>query len=53
MQKGKAIPLQAWTGPEGSRMLRLPDFKKIGTQRWQDCQYYAPAAFTLPGTHFC
>jgi hypothetical protein len=27
--KGKAIPLQAWTGPEGSRMLRLPDFKTI------------------------
>jgi hypothetical protein len=27
----KAIPLQAWTGPEGSRRLRLPDFKKIGT----------------------
>jgi hypothetical protein len=25
--KGKAIPLQAWTGPEGSRRLRLPDFK--------------------------
>jgi len=24
--KGKAVPLQAWTGPEGSRMLRLPDF---------------------------
>ena len=23
--KGKAIPLQAWTGPEGSRRLRLPD----------------------------
>jgi hypothetical protein len=30
--KGKAIPLQAWTGPEGStRSFRLPDFKKIGT----------------------
>ena len=29
--KGKAIPLQAWTGSEGSRRLRLPDFKKIGT----------------------
>ena len=29
--KGKAIPLQAWTGPEGSRTLRLPDFKTIGT----------------------
>jgi len=27
----KAIPFQAWTGPEGSRKLRLPDFKIIGT----------------------
>jgi len=25
-QKGKAVPLQAWTGPEGSRKLTLPDF---------------------------
>jgi hypothetical protein len=29
--KGKAIPLRAWTGPEGSRKLRLPDFKTIDT----------------------
>jgi len=29
--KGKEIPLQAWTGPEGSRELRLPDFKTIVT----------------------
>jgi hypothetical protein len=29
--KGKAIPLQALTDPEGSRRLRLPDFKTIGT----------------------
>jgi hypothetical protein len=29
--KGKAIPLQAWTGPEGSRRLRFLDFKTIGT----------------------
>jgi len=28
---GKAIPLQAWTDPEGSRRLRLPDFKTVGT----------------------
>jgi hypothetical protein len=28
--KGKTIPLQAWTGPEGSRRLRLPDLKTIG-----------------------
>jgi len=25
----KAIPLQAWRGPEGSRRLRLPYFKKM------------------------
>jgi len=29
--KGKTILVQAWTGPEDSRRLRLPDFKKIGT----------------------
>jgi len=29
--KGKAIPSQAWIGPEGSRRLRLSDFKTIGT----------------------
>ena len=26
--KGKAVPLKAWTGPEGSRKLRFPDFVK-------------------------
>jgi hypothetical protein len=30
-KKQKAIQLQAWTGPEGSRRLRLSDFKTIGT----------------------
>ena len=25
-KEGKAVPLQAWTGPEGSRKLRFPDF---------------------------
>ena len=24
--KGKAVPLQAWSGPEGSTKLRFPDF---------------------------
>jgi hypothetical protein len=28
---GKAIPLQAWTGPEGFRRLRLLVFKTVGT----------------------
>jgi len=29
--KGKAVPLQAWSGPEGSRKLRFPDFMTNGT----------------------
>jgi hypothetical protein len=29
--RGKSVPLQAWTGPEGSRRLRLQDFKTLGT----------------------
>jgi hypothetical protein len=33
--KSNAIPAQAWTGPEVSRRLRLPN-----------CQLYAPATFT-------
>jgi hypothetical protein len=44
--EGKAIPLQAWTVPEGSRRLRLPDFKTIDTGR-----LYPPG--NIPGTHFC
>jgi len=33
LRKGNdnAIPLQGWTDPGGSRTLRLPDFKTIGT----------------------
>jgi hypothetical protein len=30
----KAIPLQVWTGPEGSRRMGVPDFKTISTLRW-------------------
>jgi hypothetical protein len=31
---GKAIPVQAWTGPEGSRRLRFTDFKTIDIWWW-------------------
>jgi hypothetical protein len=31
---GKAIPVDAWTDPEGSWRLRLSEFKTIGTWRW-------------------
>jgi hypothetical protein len=41
--KGKSVPLQAWSGLEGSRKLRLPDFM---TTAQEGCQPYAPAAFT-------
>jgi hypothetical protein len=34
MVKGKAIPLQAWTGTEGSRRLRVTDFKTVSKRRW-------------------
>ena len=44
-RKDKAIPLQTWTGPEGSRRLWLPDFKTIGTWRCWGCHLNAPAAF--------
>ena len=27
--KGKAVLLQVWSGPEGSRKLRFPDFMKM------------------------
>jgi hypothetical protein len=30
--KGKAVPLQAWSGPEGSRKLRFPDFMTTGQE---------------------
>jgi len=28
---GNEIPVQAWTGPEGSKRFRFPDLKTIGT----------------------
>jgi len=54
--KGKAVPLQAWTGPEGSRKLRFPDFVttaqdggKVVNQRHRPP---LPPGNT-PGIHFC
>jgi hypothetical protein len=48
------IKLQAWTGREGSRRLRLPDFNTIGTVRLSALatgRLYLPG--NIPGTHFC
>jgi hypothetical protein len=51
--KGKAIPLQAWTGPEGSRRLRFPDWKTIAVRMSAlgIGRLYPPRY--IPGTHFC
>ena len=50
----KSIPLQAWTGPEGSRRLRFPDFKTIGT--WRLSAIRTGRLYSrenTPDTHFC
>jgi len=54
--KGKAIPLQAKTGPEGSRSLRLQDFMTIGTKgdKVVSPTHWPPLPpGNIPGTHFC
>jgi hypothetical protein len=56
VKKVKADPLQAWSGPEGSRKLRFPDFmttaqnggKVVGLTHRPPL----PPGNT-PGTHFC
>jgi hypothetical protein len=54
-KKGKAVPLQAWSGPEGSRKLRFPDFMtmaqdggKVSLTHWPPI----PPGNT-PDTNFC
>jgi hypothetical protein len=52
-KKGKAIPLQALTGPEGSRRLRLPDFKTTGGKVVSPTQRPPLLPGSIPGTHLC
>ena len=55
--KGKAFPLQAWTGSWGSRTLRLPEFlenrhlKVAGLSALRTGRLYPPRK--ISGTHFC
>ena len=50
--KAKAVPLQAWSGTEGSRNLRFPDFMTttLGGGKFVS-RVYPPG--NSPGTHFC
>ena len=52
----KAVPLRAWTGPEGSRKLRFPDFMTMAQDggrltALRTGRFYPPG--NIPGTHFC
>ena len=55
-RKGKAVPLQAWTGPEGSRKLRFPDFVTTAQDggrlsALRTGRFYPPG--NTPGIRFC
>jgi len=55
-KKGKAVPLQAWSGLEGSRKLRFPDFMTTVQDGGKIVSLtHQPPLFTgyTPGTHFC
>ena len=54
-QKGKAVPLQAWSGPEGSRKLRFPDFVTAQDEgKFVSLTHRPPLPpGNTPGTHFC
>jgi hypothetical protein len=54
--KVKAVPLQAWRGPEGSRKLRFPDFMITaqGGGKVVSLKHRPPLTpGNTPGTHFC
>ena len=54
--KGKAVPLQAWSGPEDSRKLRFPDFMTTAQGGGKVVNPTHRPHLTpgnSPGTHFC
>ena len=54
--KRKAVPLQAWTGPEGSRKSRFPDYTKTVQDGGKvvSLRHRPPLPpGNVPGTHFC
>jgi hypothetical protein len=54
--KGKAVPLQAWSGPEGSRKLRFPNYMTTAQDGGKvvSLTHRPPLPpGNAPGTHFC
>ena len=55
IKEGKAVPLQAWSDPEGSRKLRFPDFmtKAHDVGKVVSLTHRPPLPpGNTPGTHF-
>jgi hypothetical protein len=55
-KNGKAVPLQAWSGPEGSRKLRFPDFMTTAQDSGKvvSLTHREPLPpGNTPGTYFC
>jgi len=53
---GKAVPLQAWSGPEGCRKLRFQDFMTTAQDGGKvvSLTHRPPLPpGNTPGTHFC
>ena len=51
-----AVPLQAWSGPDGSRKLRFPDYMKTpqdGGKVVSPTHRPPLPPGNAPGTHFC
>jgi len=56
MVRDKSVPLQAWSGPEGSRKVRFPDFIKTAQDGGKVVSLtHRPPLLpgNIPGTHFC
>jgi hypothetical protein len=54
--KGKAVPLQAWSGPEGSRKLRFPDFMTMAQDGGKVVSFMHRPPLppeNTPGSRFC
>jgi hypothetical protein len=54
--KGKAVPLQAWSGPQGSRKLSFPDYLTTTQDGGKvvSLTHRPPLPpENAPGTHFC
>jgi len=55
-KKSKSVPLKAWSGPEGSRKLRLPDFMTTAQDGGKivSLTHRPPLPpGDAPGTHLC